>query len=239
VSLIDDVRTYTRQLDLDCVGFCAVNALACAPAQGCPQRYLPSARSVISIGYRLNWASVQHLPTSRSAYMLEHDYANRHLDRAAQRIARYLERCGYRAMGFDSGAGFYREAGKAPERYAGDLSHKHAAAACGLGRFGINNLLLHPQFGPRFRLATVITDAELEVGPSLTENPCLGAECLECVRICPVGALDGWRGTYTPEQGWGMDKARCYAYIFDTLKGQRCGLCIKACPIGQAAGDLA
>jgi ferredoxin len=29
-----------------------------------------------------------------------------------------------------------------------------------------------------------------------------------------------------------IDKKRCYEYIFTTLRGQRCGLCIQACPVG-------
>ena len=64
------------------------------------------------------------------------------------------------------------------------------------------------------------------------ENPCPTCECEECIRICPVHALDGWEGNYDPETGWVIDKQKCYNYIFTTLKGQRCGLCIKACPVG-------
>lgn len=76
-----------------------------------PNVYLEETVSVISIGYKLNYAPIQNLPKSRSAYMLEHDYANRHLDEASHLIARLLEERGFRAIGFDSGAGFYHEAG--------------------------------------------------------------------------------------------------------------------------------
>ncbi|NIN01046.1 MAG: epoxyqueuosine reductase, partial [candidate division Zixibacteria bacterium] len=93
--------------------------------------------------------------------MLEHDYANRHLDQASHKIARFLEKRGFKAIGFDAGAGFYGKAGKSPERIAGDISHKHAAVAAGLGKFGVNNLVLSPKWGPRVRLTTVITNAQL------------------------------------------------------------------------------
>ena len=185
---------------------------------------------MVSIGYRLNSAPLQGLPASRSAYMLEHDYANRHLDRCSHKLARFLESRGFAALGFDTGAGFYHQAGKTPERFAGDISHKHAAVACGLGQFGVNNLVLSPRWGPRIRLASVLTSAELARDLAARESLC--ADCDACVRACPVGTLDGWEGAHDPQTGWRIDKQKCYDYIFTTLKGQRCGLCIKACPVG-------
>lgn len=80
--------------------------------------------------------------------MLEHDHANRHLDQASHRITKFLEEKGFNSIGFDTGAGFYHEAGKALKRFSGDISHKHVAVACGLGKFGLNNLVLSPKWGP-------------------------------------------------------------------------------------------
>ena len=231
-DLTPALQEYAAALELDLSGFCPVTKLNGAPADTRPSVYLETAKSVIAIGYRLNLAPIQHLPASRSAYMLEHDYANEHLDRASHKIARFLEERGFASVGFDSGAGFYHEAGKTPQRFAGDISHKHAAVACGLGTFGLNNLVLNPQWGPRIRLATIVTDAALGCSQTLDENPCPAQECAKCVDICPVHALDGWVGEYDPQRGWVIDKRRCYDYIFTTLKGQRCGLCIKACPVG-------
>jgi len=232
MGLTEDLRGYARTLELDFIGFSSVGSLDEAPEDGRHTAFFKEARSIISIGYRLNYTPLQNLPRSRTSYMLEHDYANKHLSEASQKIARFLEMRGFEAIGFDAGAGFYREAGKTPERLAGDFSHKHAAVACGLGKFGLNNLVLSPRWGPRFRLSTIITSAELRYDQLLEENPCLMEECEECVKICPVHALDGWRERYDPEKGWLIDKKKCYEYMFKTLKGQRCGLCIKACPVG-------
>jgi epoxyqueuosine reductase QueG len=235
-NLTARLREDARTLGIDWIGFCPAHALDGAPADTKPSLYLGGVRSVISIAYRLNYSAIQNLPASRSAYMLEHDYANRHLDRAAHVIGRLLEGWGIAAVGFDAGAGFYHEAGKAPDRFAADFSHKHAAAACGLGQFGLNNLLLSPTWGPRMRLTTVLTVAELEPSAVLEANPCLLGDCAACVRACPVRALDGWQASYDPRRGWRIDKRRCYDYIFTTLKGQRCGLCIQACPVGLEQG---
>ncbi len=232
MSLTEDLRGYAEILEIDFISFCSVDSFDTGPEDRKPTVYLEDAIGIISIGYELNHAPIQNLPQSRSAYMLEHDYANRHLDQASHKIARFLEKRGFNAIGFDAGAGFYGKAGKAPGRIAGDISHKHAAVAAGLGKFGVNNLVLSPKWGPRIRLTTIITSAQLEYSRIPQENPCLTHECEECVKICPVHALDGWKGKYDPEKGWGMDKEKCYRYIFTTLKGQRCGLCIKACPVG-------
>jgi len=94
-----------------------------------------------------------------------------------------MEERGFDAIGFDSGAGFYQQAGKRPQRLAGDFSHKHTAVVCGLGNFGLNNLVISPRWGLRIRLATIITNAELKYDRILEENPC--NDCEECVKICP------------------------------------------------------
>ena len=80
MGLTEELRKYAESLRLDYIGFCPVNALDEAPEDRRPNVYLEEAVSVISIGYKLNYAPIQNLPKSRSAYMLEHDYANRHLD---------------------------------------------------------------------------------------------------------------------------------------------------------------
>ncbi|MFQ5870555.1 MAG: 4Fe-4S dicluster domain-containing protein [Candidatus Geothermarchaeales archaeon] len=238
MDLTEDLREYAEIRELDFIGFGSAESFDEAPQDRKPSVYLKNARSIISIGYKLNYTPIQSLPASRSAYMLEHDYANRHLDQASHRITRFLEEQGFNAVGFDSGAGFYCGAGKNPKRFAGDLSHKHAAVACGLGKFGLNNLVISAKWGPRVRLATIVTNAELKYDRSLEENPCLINECESCVKICPVHALNGWKGKYDPERGWVIDMKKCYDYIFTTLRGQRCGLCIRACPVGLGSKHM-
>jgi epoxyqueuosine reductase len=233
MALTDNLKEYANTLGVDFIGFCSTNSFNDAPEDGKPDLYLKNALSMISVGYRLNYSSLQNLPQSRSAYMLEYDYGNRQVDQASHRIARFLEERGFDAIGFDASAGFHQKTGRSIERLFADFSHKHAAVASGLGKFGLNNLILSPQWGPRLRLSTIITCAPLEYAPPNTENPCLANTCRKCVDICPVHALDGWENHHNPVRGWAMDKKKCFEYMFKTLEGQRCGLCIKACPVGS------
>ena len=64
------------------------------------------------------------------------------------------------------------------------FSHRHAAYCAGLGNFGLNNMLLTPQYGPRVRFASILTDCRTPRGPVLEEPLCI--QCGWCVSICPV-----------------------------------------------------
>jgi ferredoxin len=77
-----------------------------------------------------------------------------------------------------------------PDRPAPDINihARIAAVACGLGEIGWSKVFIHPRFGPRVRLGTILTDAELEPDPLVTPGS-LCARCLRCVRHCPGGAV--------------------------------------------------
>ncbi len=69
-----------------------------------------------------------------------------------------------------------------------DVSLRHAAVAAGLGAFGRNNLVLHPQYGSRVLFTCVMSDLNLLSDPPCTEEIC--TQCDICVEMCPGGALD-------------------------------------------------
>ena len=66
----------------------------------------------------------------------------------------------------------------------GPFSHRHAATRAGLGEFGYNNLVLTPQFGPRQRFNSIITDAELVPDPLIDHPVCLRDKCNLCRQAC-------------------------------------------------------
>jgi hypothetical protein len=61
-----------------------------------------------------------------------------------------------------------------------------AAVAAGLGELGVSKLFMSPEFGPRQRLALLLTDAPLEPDPLYQGEVC--DRCMLCVGDCP-GAL--------------------------------------------------
>ena len=77
-----------------------------------------------------------------------------------------------------------------PFRYTfGPISHRHCATRAGLGEFGYNNIVLTPQFGPRQRFNTIITDAELVPDPLITTPICLRDSCRLCLKACIMEAI--------------------------------------------------
>ena len=125
-----------------------------------------------------------------------------------------------------------------PQEFA-PFSHRHAAVAAGLGTFGLNNLLLTPQFGPRQRLVSIITDAPLVADPLPSTPACLGRSCSECVKACPAHALGE---VLPPEEGDGrivsrFQKSACMGFYKGSPFGAQCGReCMSACPAGRKTG---
>ena len=125
---------------------------------------------------------------------------------------------------------------KPPQGFA-PFSHRHAAVAAGLGRFGLNNLLLTPQFGPRQRLVSLITNAPLTPDPLIEEPVCLGAKCSKCLKACPACAFGEPR---TVDLGFAADelsefsKDACRGYYKVSTLGSQCAReCMTACPLAS------
>lgn len=82
----------------------------------------------------------------------------------------------------------------------GGVFLKGAAVLAGLGVMGVNNLFMHPGYGPRIRLRAHLVETPLTSSVVLDFDPC--ADCLQpCLDACPEGAFD--------ERGY--DQATCQA----------------------------
>lgn len=108
------------------------------------------------------------------------------------------------------------------------FSHVFAGKYAGMGTIGYNHTLLTKEYGPRVRLVSVFTDAELEPDKVLEEELCI--KCQLCKTCCPTSAF-----TTTKNLIADMDKHKCAVYHAE-LKSKYtypCGVCIKVCPIGE------
>ncbi|NMD09938.1 MAG: epoxyqueuosine reductase, partial [Acidobacteria bacterium] len=109
------------------------------------------------------------------------------------------------------------------QRQTAHVSHKKLAVLAGLGHIGRNNLLVHPAFGSRLRLVTVLTDMPLEAGIQ-TKADC--GTCAACLASCPAEAIK-----MNPAE---FDHRACFEKLDEfrriRLVSQHiCGLCVKAC----------
>lgn len=119
---------------------------------------------------------------------------------------------------------------KNPLLLTGEYSQKRAAVRAGLGWIGKNTLLVTPRYGPRVRLATILTDCDLPLSPEAVLPDC--GYCSICVDCCPSMSLKNknWEPGGVREDM--IDIARCRE-TNDAIASCICGVCLLACPVGK------
>jgi len=121
---------------------------------------------------------------------------------------------------------------------------KTAAVKCGLGCQGKSTLLVTPSYGPRVRLISVLSTAELDIDEPYKEDLCGG--CERCVTACPTKALQPFRlkidrcMTYSAESPYSSDVHEDVRRLERKLIEKptpdsyiECTRCIEVCPIGK------
>ncbi|MHC4646669.1 MAG: 4Fe-4S double cluster binding domain-containing protein [Planctomycetota bacterium] len=118
------------------------------------------------------------------------------------------------------------------------LPHKTVAMCAGLGWIGKSALLITEEFGAAVRLATVLTNAEFEVGNAVNSSRC--GECRKCVENCPGKAILGKNWEAGIEREAIYDAFACYDTARKLSKKISlpstlviCGICINVCPWTQ------
>lgn len=192
-SLKDRLKNAALKLGIDYFGVSPADRLRWAPKGHRPEDLLEGVKSVISIGVKVGVGVAEANRLAHSGlrhaiyvYMVfGYSLLNQILNTAALRISRILEAEGYVSMPIPASPPFD------PLNLTGVISHRHAAVAAGLGELGWNSLLLTPDSGPRVRLATILTKAELEPDPQYSGKPLCDREAcgLVCAKACPLGAI--------------------------------------------------
>lgn len=251
-TLTNEVVTWLKANGASIVGIGAVERFDGAPKGHHPRDFLQEASSVVTFGVALLHQSLyweEHLvnsvlvPAEHRKDLLQnyfyqqtgYNMVNDLLNRLALCVSNFLERRGYLSLFFPATYGpdveeFIRRT--IPSGW-GLLSQRHAAVRAGLGEFGLNNVVLTPEYGPRIRFNSVITEAELTASPLLTHKVCLGEGCSICLKSCP-GAIS-LRSDFDPGAVWYNTPAQTDIAVCRELNCQHycLGRCIKVCPVPQ------
>lgn len=188
----------------------------------------------ISLGITLMHHIIDQLPrrAERSVAVNHRHHAydtiNQRLDITASIIAGYIQQKGYRVLPLPAAKRVN------DEKICAAFSHKMGAYLAGLGWIGKSCLLVTPDYGPRARWISVLTDAPLNPTGSPMEEKC--GSCTECVDICPVNAFTN--RNFSPDEPREMryNARKCEQY-FDSMADDVipavCGMCMFACPYGR------
>lgn len=190
------VRDYALSRGLDLVGVANIERFEGCPRQMHPAEIFPEARSVIVVGRRIlrggwrgieegtNWVSYTHFDY--------HGLLNTFfLPLPLYETACFIEDSGHEAVPYYPAPPETRSPRPPlrPGQAAPDvnLAIRIAAVAAGLGEMGWSKVFLTKRFGPRQRLAAILTDLALPPDPLVEPNSICDL-CMACVAGCP-GAI--------------------------------------------------
>ncbi|MBN1226489.1 MAG: epoxyqueuosine reductase [Deltaproteobacteria bacterium] len=183
-----NILSFSLKEGADLAGIAKIEDLIEACPRRSPQRILPEAKSIIVFALRHSYGGLD-TPVMRIS-ISETQTIYDELKRIGYRLCRFLEERGF--VGLTIPPFHPLEINAETKGLVGDLSLRHAAVSAGLGFIGRNNLLITPEFGPRVRLAAVITDAVLETSIQRVESKC--GTCTACIEKCPAQALSLEKG---------------------------------------------
>lgn len=219
-NFLEEMR---KKLDIDLLGVASVEGSNSQELRKQAISLLPGVKSVVVLGKQVYKEVVTLLGPSKSAGEAEpgelfgphSDYVNSRLTKAVYDLADIFRKEKYRSLPLPA-AGCPTD-----QRFLKAVfSYKHAAQLAGLGTIGRHSLVITPDFGPRVRLACLLTEAPLEASPSLEKKYCL--DCDACIRACPAQALQ----VPAPDEAYSMNKFACRTY---RQAGLTCSVCLKTC----------
>lgn len=225
----EEIKGKIIELGADLVGVADVEPLK--QLKLTPPGLLDAFRRAISIAVRLPGVIFEQIIDSPTPiYASAYRTANRMLDEIAFRTSSMLQRDGFDSLPIPASQILDRK------NWYGAISHKAVGRMAGLGWQGKSLLLVTPQYGPRIRLVTVLTDSPLK-GDGPVKNRC--GKCALCRDACPVGAI---KGIGTKDHYNSRNEALYLSRCAEKLVGEFsrlpnvgapiCGICIKACPFG-------
>ncbi len=242
----EQVKAYAKECGADIVGITSMDRFEGAPKQMDPRYIFPDAKAMIVMGFRILRGALRGIEEG-TFFVAYSGMGYAAINFVYQPVVlwnfcKLLEDEGYEAVPIPNNfpwtntdisgqnpelTGQLRETWSrpvSPDRPAPDVFiHMRIAAFCaGLGEIGYSKMFLSPQFGPRQRLAAVITDAPLEPDP-LYDGPQLCDRCMLCAEQCTGQAISTTNTVKVTVAGrdleWGeIDYHKCSRYFCGASK---------------------
>lgn len=232
-NLKKNIKEKALDLGVDLFGVADLDNFDTDNSKPIPENIFNGFKRAISIAIALPKAvfmKIEKTPTPE--YAKVYNTVNNKLDEVSVYIAKFIEDFGYKALPVPASQLIDRE------NFKGAITHKAVARLAGIGWQGKSLLIVSPEYGPRIRLATILTDMDIEADAPI-ENMC--GSCTNCKKACPAKAIKG----VSLENGYYTE--RDHALFFDKCKSKLinefaeienvgfpiCGFCIKVCPYAK------
>ena len=196
-----------------------------------PEDLLPGARSIIAyavpstkeVALDPGYSKFSGLVWSE-AYVL----INKNFELISNTVADYLRSQGYEAATVTATNDYDQS------NPVSTWSHRTMACAAGLGRFGMNRILMTAK-GSAVRYCSLLTTAELTPSGPYDGPVCMGldgGDCTICLDACPVNALTHWfdGGNFDCQDLQDLYHDKMIDELSVDTAGT-CGKCIAACPL--------
>ena len=187
------IKVLAHELGCDLVGFANIERFDEAPIKMSPKGIMPTAKTVIVCAIHHPDATVELEGGLHGQSQVFESYTvqytmNHKLDHISFEIGRFLDNNGYNAVPIvSSNIWRYRSYKELNAVFSPDMSHIYSAVCAGLAELGWHGMAMSPEYGPRNRFVSIITDAELEPTPLLPGGT-LCDMCGECIRCCPTNS---------------------------------------------------
>jgi epoxyqueuosine reductase QueG len=224
VPVTKNLPALLGELEVDLAGAARLGGRAGSQELEKARRLLPEAKSVIALAMEIPEEVFRHLTyrqevgdlALRDLYGRTEELIAGRLNWEAYRLVKKLHALGYKALALPAGGPYDMRV------LSGPLSYKHAAQAAGLGTIGWHSLLITPEYGPRVKLALVLTDAGFPASSTAGRTgECL--RCGACLRACPAQAIS----QPDTDRPYRLDVHACNSFLAAV---GLCAECMKVCP---------
>jgi reductive dehalogenase len=185
-------------------------------------------KTVIVLAFEMSETAVDAAPTLQETFASRDGYSR--MANTAGSLALFIRKLGYNAIPCGNQTG---------------LSIPQAIEA-GLGEAGRMGVLITPKYGPRVRLAKVITDLPMAFDKPISFGVKEFCEvCKKCVTMCPGNAISDGPQTMNPTSKtanpgtlkWSINGENCHLMGWEA-HGSDCAICIRVCPFNKPEGWL-
>jgi epoxyqueuosine reductase len=226
----EELKDFAKVCGADCVAIADLARLEGIHTS--PPDLLKGYTRAISIAVRLADGVIDPIVDCPTPLYQQHYLkVNALLDDIAVRVAQFIQEARGKALPIPASQLLDKT------QWFSYVSHKAVALAAGIGWQGKSLLVVHPHYGPRIRLVTVLTDLSLK--PDKPHKNLCG-NCSACTDACPAQAIKNVNTQYHYEtRDEALHFERCVTKVsqeFTTLPfidSPICGVCIRACPRGQ------